>query len=82
MPGANCHEACDSNAVKVEFDVRPQSAPREGVYQYKYVFDVDGNSFSGRYFGLLKSGSLVFKVCPVPLPRDAIRETDSICLDY
>nr|GAT55258.1 predicted protein [Mycena chlorophos] len=35
--------------------------PPEEVYKYKYLMDVDGNSFSGRYFGLLKSGSLVFK---------------------
>ncbi|KAJ7358539.1 hypothetical protein DFH08DRAFT_802355 [Mycena albidolilacea] len=30
-------------------------------YKYKYLLDLDGNSFSGRYFGLLRSGSLVFK---------------------
>ncbi|KAJ7719993.1 hypothetical protein DFH07DRAFT_972754 [Mycena maculata] len=38
------------------------SSPREEVYKYKYVFDVDGNSFSGRYLGLLQSRSLVFKL--------------------
>ncbi|KAJ7666367.1 lipopolysaccharide-modifying protein, partial [Mycena rosella] len=28
---------------------------------FKYAVDVDGNTFSGRFQGLLRSGSLVFK---------------------
>ncbi|KAJ7447251.1 glycosyl transferase family 90-domain-containing protein [Mycena latifolia] len=56
-----CGEHCDANAVKAEYGIAGSSAPREEVYKYKYLFDVDGNSFSGRYFGLLRSGSLVFK---------------------
>ncbi|KAJ7911727.1 hypothetical protein B0H13DRAFT_2480182 [Mycena leptocephala] len=35
--------------------------PREKVYQFKYLLDVDGNTFLGRYLGLLRSGGLVFK---------------------
>lgn len=31
------------------------------AYQYKYLFDIDGNTFSGRFIGLLMGGSLVFK---------------------
>ncbi|KAJ6601146.1 glycosyl transferase family 90-domain-containing protein [Mycena vulgaris] len=56
-----CGEHCDSDVVKAEYDITGASAPREEVYKYKYLFDVDGNSFSGRYLGLLRSGSLVFK---------------------
>ncbi|KAF7323933.1 CAP10 domain-containing protein [Mycena kentingensis (nom. inval.)] len=56
---------CDAEGIKAEYGiVRAGSevkAPREEVYRYKYLMDVDGNSFSGRYHGLLKSGSLVFK---------------------
>ncbi|KAF7333024.1 CAP10 domain-containing protein [Mycena venus] len=54
-------DGCDPGAIKAEYNITGESAPREDVYKYKYVFDVDGNSFSGRYLGLLKSGSLVFK---------------------
>ncbi|KAF7302801.1 CAP10 domain-containing protein [Mycena kentingensis (nom. inval.)] len=56
-----CGDQCDADAIKKEYGIVQASSPREDVYRYKYVFDVDGNSFSGRYFGLLKSGSLVFK---------------------
>ncbi|KAJ7146399.1 glycosyl transferase family 90-domain-containing protein [Mycena epipterygia] len=56
-----CGEHCDGDAVKAEYGITGASALREEVYKYKYLFDVDGNSFSGRYLGLLRSGSLVFK---------------------
>lgn len=54
----------NSEEVKAEYGIGADeiSASREEVYGYKYVLDVDGNSFSGRFFGLLTSGSLVFKV--------------------
>jgi hypothetical protein len=57
-----CGDNCDANKIKSEYDIATSSSPREEVYKYKYLFDVDGNSFSGRYLGLLRSGSLVFKV--------------------
>ncbi|KAJ6579675.1 glycosyl transferase family 90-domain-containing protein [Mycena vulgaris] len=47
--------------LRAEYNITGRASPREEGYQYKYVFDVDGNAFSGRYLGLLKSGSLVFK---------------------
>ncbi|KAJ6520507.1 glycosyl transferase family 90-domain-containing protein [Mycena sanguinolenta] len=56
-----CGENCDGEKIKVEYDIAQQSSSREDVYKFKYVVDVDGNSFSGRYLGLLRSGSLVFK---------------------
>ncbi|KAJ6503080.1 glycosyl transferase family 90-domain-containing protein [Mycena vulgaris] len=56
-----CGEHCDSDRIKAEYDITGASSPREEVYKYKYLFDADGNSFSGRYLGLLRSGSLVFK---------------------
>ncbi|KAJ7065327.1 glycosyl transferase family 90-domain-containing protein [Mycena amicta] len=59
--GDLCGEKCDEEAIKKEYNIAHVSSPREEVYKYKYVFDVDGNSFSGRYLGLLRSGSLVFK---------------------
>lgn len=59
--GENCY-GCDADAIKKEYDISGNGEPREDGYAYKYVFDVDGNTFSGRYFGLLRSGSLVFKV--------------------
>ncbi|KAJ6535750.1 glycosyl transferase family 90-domain-containing protein, partial [Mycena capillaripes] len=56
-----CGENCNENKIKAEYDIATVSSPREEVYKFKYLFDVDGNSFSGRYLGLLRSGSLVFK---------------------
>ncbi|KAJ7165693.1 glycosyl transferase family 90-domain-containing protein [Mycena crocata] len=54
-------DGCDAAAIKAEYNITGAASPREEGYRYKYVFDVDGNAFSGRYLGLLKSGSLVFK---------------------
>lgn len=59
----NCGDDCDAEAIRKEYQITGHGAPREEGYAYKYLFDVDGNSFSGRYFGLLRTGSLVFKVC-------------------
>ncbi|KAJ7677734.1 glycosyl transferase family 90-domain-containing protein [Mycena polygramma] len=56
-----CGADCDAAKIKAEYNITGASVPRENVYRYKYVLDVDGNSFSGRYLGLLRSGSLVFK---------------------
>ncbi|KAJ7211577.1 glycosyl transferase family 90-domain-containing protein, partial [Mycena pura] len=54
-------DGCDAAAIKAEYNITGESAPREDGYRYKYVLDIDGNAFSGRYLGLLRSGSLVFK---------------------
>ncbi|CAK5262343.1 unnamed protein product [Mycena citricolor] len=52
---------CDAGPIIAEYLVPGGFSPREEVYQYKFALDVDGNTFSGRYLGLLRSGSLVFK---------------------
>ncbi|KAJ7062767.1 glycosyl transferase family 90-domain-containing protein [Mycena amicta] len=54
-------DGCDAASIKKEYNITGENVPREDVYGYKYVLDVDGNAFSGRYLGLLTSGSLVFK---------------------
>ncbi|KAJ7336327.1 hypothetical protein DFH08DRAFT_965208 [Mycena albidolilacea] len=56
-----CSENCGADFIKQEYSITTSSSPREEVYKSKYLFDVDGNSFSGRYLGLLRSGLLVFK---------------------
>lgn len=60
--GPHCTFDCDADKIKQGYDIVEKKAPREDVYKYKYLLDVDGNTFSGRYAALLKSGSLVFKV--------------------
>lgn len=35
--------------------------PFEEMFRHRFIFDVDGNSFSGRFFSLLLSKSLVLK---------------------
>lgn len=54
-----CDEA-DCDAQRAYFDVKPQ-APMETAYKHKHVLDLDGNAFSGRFYALLQSKSLVFK---------------------
>ncbi|CAK5284942.1 unnamed protein product [Mycena citricolor] len=53
--------SCNRDAIVSKYDIHGPRAPREDVYRHKYALDVDGNSYSGRYLGLLRSGSLVFK---------------------
>lgn len=57
-----CKNDCDEWKIKEEYGITGALVPKEDTYKYKYAIDVDGNSFSGRFVGLLKSGSLVFKV--------------------
>ncbi|KAJ7288454.1 glycosyl transferase family 90-domain-containing protein [Mycena rebaudengoi] len=54
-------DTCDRDGIIKEYDIGGPMSPKEDIYHYKYLLDVDGNTFSGRYFGLLRSGSLVFK---------------------
>ncbi|KAJ7685956.1 glycosyl transferase family 90-domain-containing protein [Mycena rosella] len=56
-----CEEGCDREAIMAEYNITGDGEPREDLYGYKYAIDVDGTTFSGRFLGLLKSGSLVFK---------------------
>ncbi|KAJ7120014.1 glycosyl transferase family 90-domain-containing protein [Mycena filopes] len=52
---------CPEDEIRAKYDVDTAPQPREEVYKYKYALDLDGNGFSGRFIGLLRSGSLVFK---------------------
>ncbi|KAF7304941.1 hypothetical protein MKEN_01208400 [Mycena kentingensis (nom. inval.)] len=56
-----CDGDCDMGAIEREYGFDMNGAPREDMYKYKYVMDLDGHGWSGRFLGLLKSGSLVFK---------------------
>ncbi|KAL2271818.1 hypothetical protein VTJ83DRAFT_1189 [Remersonia thermophila] len=49
---------CDTQAA-----VLPMApyAPQEAALGHKHVLDVDGNAFSGRFYALLRSRSLVYK---------------------
>ncbi|KAJ7243594.1 glycosyl transferase family 90-domain-containing protein [Mycena haematopus] len=58
---SHCTFDCERDPIIQEYDIGGDGSPREEVYYYKYSLDVDGNTFSGRYLGLLRSGSLVFK---------------------
>ncbi|KAJ7147541.1 glycosyl transferase family 90-domain-containing protein [Mycena crocata] len=58
---SHCTDDCDREHIIQEYDITGPQSPKEDIYHYKYLLDVDGNTFSGRYLGLLKSGSLVFK---------------------
>ncbi|KAJ7645469.1 glycosyl transferase family 90-domain-containing protein [Mycena polygramma] len=57
----HCGKGCDRVRIIQEYNIFGPFAPRNDALQYKYLLDVDGNTFSGRFLTLLRSGSLVFK---------------------
>ena len=52
-------DARDCSEQKAKFLVAPTDT-LEDSYKYKILYNLDGNSFSGRYYRFLKSNSLVF----------------------
>jgi hypothetical protein len=55
-----CDET-DCNAQREFFDIKP-GVGQQDAWQYKYLLDIDGNAFSGRFYAFLLSKSLVFKM--------------------
>ncbi|KAL1869180.1 hypothetical protein VTK73DRAFT_3349 [Phialemonium thermophilum] len=54
-----CSEG-DCDAQKEFFTIK-EHAEQHDAWKYKYLLDMDGNAFSGRFYAFLKSKSLVFK---------------------
>jgi hypothetical protein len=50
---------CDAQA---EFFTIKETAKQQDAWNYKYLLDIDGNAFSGRFYAFLKSRSLVYKL--------------------
>jgi hypothetical protein len=55
---------CDPNDCDAqrEFFEVVDAVGQQDVWAYKYLIDIDGNAFSGRYYAFLHSNSLVCKV--------------------
>jgi hypothetical protein len=51
----------DCDAQKEFFDVK-ESRGQQDAWAYKYLLDIDGNAFSGRFYAFLQSKSLVYKM--------------------
>jgi hypothetical protein len=51
----------DCDAQKEFFTIKKQAKQTE-AWKYKYLLDMDGNAFSGRFYAFLKSKSLVYKL--------------------
>ena len=51
----------DCNAQKEFFRIA-KGASQQHAWTYKYLLDIDGNAFSGRFYAFLKSKSLIFKM--------------------
>lgn len=51
----------DCEAQREFFTIVPP-ADQQDAWKYKYLLDMDGNAFSGRFYAFLKSKSLVFKM--------------------
>ncbi len=45
-----------------EFFTIKSHADQQHAWKYKYLLDIDGNAFSGRFYAFLKSRSLVYKL--------------------
>jgi hypothetical protein len=54
---------CDPGdcAAQREFFTIRNRADQEDAWQYKYLLDIDGNAFSGRFYAFLRSRSLIYK---------------------
>jgi hypothetical protein len=55
-----CENESVCEAEKAVMGTLPPAAT-EDEFRYRYVFDMDGNSMSGRFYRLLESNALVFK---------------------
>ena len=51
----------DCDAQKEFFDIK-ESRNQQDAWAYKYLLDIDGNAFSGRFYAFLQSKSLVYKM--------------------
>ena len=51
----------DCDAQREYFELA-EPVDMSAAYQYKYLLDMDGNAFSGRYYAFLLSRSLVYKL--------------------
>ena len=51
----------DCDAQKEFFDI-VRADKQHDAWQYKFLLDIDGNAFSGRFYAFLKSMSLVYKM--------------------
>ncbi|OKL60615.1 hypothetical protein UA08_04187 [Talaromyces atroroseus] len=51
----------DCRAQEEYFDVA-DAVDQQDAWAYKYLVDIDGNAFSGRYHAFLRSNSLVYKL--------------------
>ncbi|KAI0023255.1 glycosyltransferase family 90 protein [Xylariomycetidae sp. FL0641] len=50
----------DCDAQHEFFEVKSH-AEQQDAWKYKYLLDIDGNAFSGRFYAFLKSRSLIYK---------------------
>ncbi|KAK5132395.1 hypothetical protein LTR08_009125 [Meristemomyces frigidus] len=51
----------DCDAQREFFNVAPP-ANQQDAWKYRYLLDIDGNAFSGRFYAFLRSRSLTFKM--------------------
>lgn len=51
----------DCDAQREFFDIAPM-VDQQDAWNYRYLLDIDGNAFSGRFYAFLASKSLVYKM--------------------
>lgn len=52
----------DDKEAQEEFFEVVENADQQQAWNYKYLLDMDGNAFSGRFYAFLRSKSLAFKM--------------------
>lgn len=57
----NCGAECPEAEIRKEYGILSNVASKEEEFNYRFLFDVDGNTFSGRFLRQLRGDSLVFK---------------------
>ncbi|KAF3912524.1 hypothetical protein ABW20_dc0108177 [Dactylellina cionopaga] len=61
--GMTAYIQCDRDICRAMEEAfrRPPRADKNASFKYKFVMDIDGNGYSGRFYRLLQSNSVVFK---------------------
>ncbi|KAJ5495385.1 hypothetical protein N7539_000501 [Penicillium diatomitis] len=57
---ADCDDDCDEEMAFFNDVVEPE--PQERAWNYRYLLDLDGHAYSGRFYAFLRSKSVPFKI--------------------
>ena len=56
----DCHDDCDEE--EMFFNGTVELDPQEEAWKYRYLLDIDGHAYSGRFYSFMRSQSVPFKL--------------------